>query len=185
MMHSLTLALAQHPFNTQLEALRSAIDALAAVACGCPDDPLRELAVKALKEATQHAPLVSNAALMFMRLTPTFFQTAAVRMRSLKLVQDSCRAQPQMKAAAGALMRKLCTECPDRSEPRAAAVTAVLSVLTALGTGSHVAAFAAFLLTLSKSSRMNWRVMAVRPPIRHLPPGTHTELVRCYMSRLR
>lgn len=32
----------------QLEALRSAVDALAAVACGCADDPLRELAAKAL-----------------------------------------------------------------------------------------------------------------------------------------
>lgn len=151
------------------------MDALAAVACGCPDDPLRELALKALKEAMQHGPLVSNAALVFMRLTPTFFQSAAVRARSLKLVQESCRAQPQMKAAAGALLRKLCTECPDRSEPRAAAVTAVLSVLTALGAGRHLAAFAAFLLTLSKSSRMNWRVMAVRAPILHLPLGTQAE----------
>lgn len=34
-------------------------------------------------------------------------------------------------------------------------------MLTAMGGGRHLAAFATFLLALSRSSRMNWRVMAV------------------------
>jgi hypothetical protein len=59
----------------------------------------------------RHGPLVSNAALVFMRLTPTFFQAAAVRARSLKLVQYV----PSDERGPGGLTRELETPLPSNS----------------------------------------------------------------------
>jgi hypothetical protein len=77
--------------------------------CVCTDGAWRH--TRRRREAMRHGPLVSNAALVFMRLTPTFFQAAAVRARSLKLVQYV----PSDERGPGGLTRELETPLPSNS----------------------------------------------------------------------
>jgi hypothetical protein len=121
----------------------------------------------------EHGVVVTSAALVFMRLTPFFFHSAALRAQCLAFVKcvhtvlawarprvvacgerlpclrlvacmkvgaggwrvassfhrHALRTTPEVAPATASLARKVLMECPDRADPRAAAVDTAVQLL--------------------------------------------------------
>eukprot|EP00959_Pyramimonas_sp_CCMP1952_P303018 6340320-Pyramimonas_sp.AAC.1 len=92
---SIANILQKYPLKDQIDALRACIETLAEVVIQV--EPSKErgtpclaaLSLKCLHEtiSSSHGKPVNNAALAFMRLTPTFFQSAATRANSIAFVR--------------------------------------------------------------------------------------------------
>lgn len=90
------------------------------------------------------------------------FETSCSSHRSCWLRRESLKRSSEVARAVACMARKLCMECPDRADPRAAAVDTSMSLLKALGNADHVGEFARFLLQLSRNTKVRFLGLSCR-----------------------